>query len=134
MTPFSAPVAVREPTILIVDDDQAVRSSLSFSLQVDGFPVRAYAAASELLEATDLPENGCLVVDYYLPDTTGLELLRALRARRVNLPAVLVTSNPSQAVRRQAAAAGVPIIEKPLLGNALIDGIRDALARASKRL
>jgi two-component system response regulator FixJ len=118
-------------TILIVDDDPAVRNALKFSLEVEGFPVRAYADARALLTDADMPGDGCLVVDYRLPGMSGLELLDELRHRKIDLPAILITTHPSSVVRQRAAAAGVPVIEKPLLTEALFQGIRDALARKS---
>jgi FixJ family two-component response regulator len=123
--------ASSNPVVIVIDDDLAVRNSLRFSLQIEGFAVRAYASGADLPAAAELPRAGCLVVDYYLPGTNGLELLRELRAQQVKLPGLLVTSHPSDALRRQAAQDGVTIIEKPLLGNVLVDGIRAALARSA---
>jgi FixJ family two-component response regulator len=122
-----------EPVVIVIDDDLAVRNSLRFSLQIEGFSVRAYASGAELLDGAELPRFGCLVIDYYLPEMNGLDVLRKLRDQKVTLPALLITSHPSEAVRKQAAQAGVTIVEKPLLGNVLVDGIRDALARVAKR-
>jgi two-component system, LuxR family, response regulator FixJ len=122
-------IAPSSPVVLVVDDDPAVRNSLKFSLQVEGFLVRAYASGSELLSDPDLPDYGCLVVDLKMPGMTGLDLVALLRERHVALPAILITTNPSAVVRRRAAEAGVPVIEKPLLGDALWRGIQDALAR-----
>ena len=116
------------PVLLVVDDDAAVRNSLKFSLELEGFAVRLFAKAQALLNAPRLPSLGCIVIDYYLPDMTGLELLSELRCRGVRLPAFLITGHPSVAVRQRAADAGVVIVEKPLLGNGLIETIRGALA------
>jgi two-component system, LuxR family, response regulator FixJ len=121
-------IAPSSPVVLVVDDDPAVRNSLKFSLQVEGFVVRAYASGSEVLNDPDLPACGCLVVDLKMPGMTGLDLVASLRERHVGLPAILITTNPSAVVRRRAAEAGVPVIEKPLLGDALSRGILDALA------
>jgi FixJ family two-component response regulator len=106
-----------------------VRSSLKFALEVEGFLARAYQTGVELLNDTDIPEDGCLVVDYKLPDMNGLDLLVELRRRKIDLPAILITTHPSAAVRDRAARAGVPLIEKPLLNDMLFQGIRTALAR-----
>jgi FixJ family two-component response regulator len=122
-------IAPAHPVVLVVDDDPAVRNSLKFSLQIEGFVVRAYASGSELLSDPDLPAHGCVVIDQKMPEMTGLDLVASLRARHVALPAILITTNPSTAVQRRAAEAGVPVIEKPLLGDALSRGIHDALAR-----
>ncbi|MBX9777316.1 MAG: response regulator [Xanthobacteraceae bacterium] len=114
-------------TVLIVDDDPAVRNSLQFMLEIEGFVVRAYARGSDLLNDPHMPETGCLVIDYRLPSMNGLDLLSELRRRKVELPAILVTTDPSSSLRAQTAAAGALLIEKPLLTEALFDGIRAAM-------
>jgi two-component system, LuxR family, response regulator FixJ len=111
-------------TVLIVDDDPAVRASLQFCLELEGFQVRTYARGSDLLDDPNMPLSGCLVIDYRLPGMNGLDLLAALRRRNIALPAIVITTHPSAAVRSQAAAAGAALIEKPLLNEALFDGIR----------
>jgi two-component system, LuxR family, response regulator FixJ len=115
--------------VLIIDDDPAVRNSLKFALEVEGFSVRAYQTGTELLKDIDVPASGCLVVDYKLPEMNGLDLLVELRRRNIDLPAILITTHPNAAVRDRAARAGVPLIEKPLLNDMLFQGIRTALGR-----
>jgi len=126
--PAQAAVPVRNRLVVVIDDDPAVCNSLKFSLEVEGFTVRDYSSANDLLREPELADAGCLVIDYHLPEMNGLEVLNRLRARRIAAPAILITSHPSAAVRQRAAEAGVPIIEKPLLGNALVEGIRNAFA------
>lgn len=119
---------VPRPIVLVVDDDAAVRSSLAFSLELQGFDV-ATCESGEALLVSDLPSGGaCLVIDERLPGISGMETLRQLRQREVTLPAILVTSHPKPDLRAAAAAAGVPIVEKPLIGDALMTSIRRALA------
>ena len=122
---------LQRPAILLVEDDQAVVNALTFSLELEGFDVRAYSDGETLLASTPLPTRGCLVLDYNLPGMDGLDLLERLRAAEVNLPAILITTNPRRALRAQAALAGVEIIEKPLLTDALRDSVRTALAATS---
>jgi FixJ family two-component response regulator len=122
--------AVAKPTVVVVDDDMAVRNSLKFFLEVEGFLVRAYASAADLFADGTMPDVGCLVIDYKLPLTNGLELLAELRRRKIALPAILITTNPSSLLRAQAAAAGAALIEKPLLNEALFECIRTALRPA----
>ncbi len=117
--------------ILIVEDDPAVRTSLQFSLEAEGYAVRIFSDAGSLLTEMNLPERGCIVVDYFLPDSTGLDLVHALRKRGVTLPAILMTTDPSPDLRSSAGAAHVPIIEKPLFGNALTEEIGAAIARGA---
>lgn len=122
---------VETPTIVVVEEDASLRRSLSFSLAAQGFAVRAYANADELLSLAELPNRGCLVLDDKLSDMNGLDLVAALRRRAVALPIILVATNPSLTMRRRAAQAGVPMIEKPLLGDSLLNGILAALNRLS---
>jgi two-component system response regulator FixJ len=109
--------------IIVVEDDFAVRSSLKFSLEVEGFAVRSYASAAELL-SVEIGPCHCLVIDQKMPDMSGLDLIATLRLRNVLAPAILITSHPSLSLREQAQKVHIPIVEKPLLGNALIDKIR----------
>ena len=112
-----------QKTILVVDDDAAVRNSLAFILGVEGYTVRAYGSGRELLDDASLPEKGCLVVDQRLSDIEGLKLIGALRDRAVKLPAILITTHPSAALRRRAEQANVAIVEKPLLTGTLFQRI-----------
>jgi len=120
-------IASARPLVVIVDDDPAIRSSLAFSLQTEGFLVRSYASGPELLGDDPTAEVSCLVVDYQLPGMNGLDLLAELRRRQVAAPAILITTHPSAAVRERAAAIGVALVEKPLLGDALFHEIHAAL-------
>jgi two-component system C4-dicarboxylate transport response regulator DctD len=115
------------PAILIlVDDDAPVLAALTFAFEVDGYCVRAFANAESLLNEPDLCQRGCLIVDYKLPGLNGLELLKRLRSRGVNLPAVLITT-PTPAVRAAAAAQNVPVVAKPLLTSTLRETVRHLL-------
>lgn len=115
------------PVLLVVDDDAAVLNSLKFCLEIEGYVVRLYADSVKILNEPDLPGFGCLVIDYHLPDMTGIELLAKLRSEGVKLPAILITGHPGLSQRRRAAEAGLTIVEKPLLGNGLAEAIRRAL-------
>jgi len=115
------------PTVLVVDDDAAVRRALEFALDLEGFVVETYESGEALLLRTPPSEPSCLVIDERLPGISGLDTLQALRGRGVDLPAILVTSHPKAAFRAAAAEAHVPILEKPLLGETLIAAIHDAL-------
>jgi two-component system, LuxR family, response regulator FixJ len=110
-------------TVLLVDDDAALRSSLEFILGIEGYAVRAYACGRDLLDDVSLPDGSCLVIDQRLPDIEGLKVIDALRARSVKLPAILVTTNPTRALRERAAEANVTIVEKPLITGALFQCI-----------
>ena len=57
--------------VIIVEDDPAVRNSLKFSLEIEGFDVRIYASGTDLLEAHDASSASCLVIDQKMPEITG---------------------------------------------------------------
>ena len=119
-------VAQAQPLIAVVDDDAAVCSSLKFALELEGFRVHAFTGGMELLLAPELVACQCFVVDQKMPGMTGLELISQLRQRNIAAPAILIISQPSSALSVRAANAHVAIVEKPLLGNALLDRIREA--------
>jgi two-component system, LuxR family, response regulator FixJ len=119
----------RSPVVVIVDDDPAVCSSLKFSLELEGFVVRAYGSAAELFHTGDLGSCDCFVVDQRMPGMTGMELIGKLRDQNVRIPAILLISQANPALTARASMAHIPIVEKPLLGNALVDRIRDACRR-----
>jgi FixJ family two-component response regulator len=112
--------------VLVLDDDAAVRNSLKFTLELEGFEVRVYSSPSELLREDALPPASCLVVDYHMPVMNGLELVTQLRDRRISIPTILMTSQPNDNLRSRAVAAGIPIVEKPFLGNRLLECICEA--------
>ena len=127
------PLTERPPVVVIVDDDPAVCGSLKFSLELEGFAVRAYASAAELLRDGDLSACDCFVIDQRMPAMSGMELIAKLRDRDVLAPAILLISDPNPALSARARAADIPIVEKPLLGNALVDRICEACQRADRQ-
>jgi FixJ family two-component response regulator len=112
------------PVVAVIDDDAAVLGSLRFALEIEGFDVETYGSAREFLAREGRKEPACLVIDYRLPDMNGLDLLAALRRAGKAQPAVLITTNPGALLRRRAASEGVPIVEKPLLSDSLLNAIR----------
>jgi len=120
--------AVHVAVVGVVDDDPAVRNSLKFSLELEGMTVGVYGSADELLADAGLTRFRCLVVDQFMPGRSGLDLAAELRRRQIRMPVILITSHPSRALMALADKAGVPIVEKPLLGDALLDKIRDLIA------
>jgi len=116
-------------TVIVVDDDAAVRAALKFALEVEGFRVQLYDSSRAVLAADNLPLRGCLVVDYRMPAIDGLELVAELRRRNVALPAILISARVTRGLRDQAARAGLTrVLEKPLTDTALVENIRGALA------
>jgi two-component system, LuxR family, response regulator FixJ len=121
-------LAVSE-TVVVVDDDAAVRAALKFALEVEGFHVQLYDGPQAVLAAANLPKRGCLVIDYRMPTIDGIELVAELRRRNVTLPAILISARVTRALRDLAARSGLTcVLEKPLTDAALVENIRGALA------
>lgn len=122
-------LSVSRSIVIVVDDNPAIRNSLKFSLEIEGYGVRTFACGTELLDSSDVRLGQCFVIDQKMTGMTGLDLIAKLRARHICTPAILITSHATSAVAQRAAQANIPIVEKPLLDNALLERIRDACAQ-----
>ena len=117
-----------EPLVHLIDDDEAVRVSLVFLLEMADLPARAYASAQEFLEIAGSVTSGCVVTDVRMPGMSGLELIRRLKARGVALPVIVITGHGDVPLAVEAMRAGVlDFLEKPFEDEALITSIRSAL-------
>jgi two-component system, LuxR family, response regulator FixJ len=114
--------------LLVLDDDAAVRDSLKFLLEVEGFKVRTFASPDELLNDKELSDTGCLIVDYQMPAMNGLDVVAALRRRQNLMPAILITAHPDAKILERASAAGITLIKKPFQQAALLDCIDGLLS------
>jgi FixJ family two-component response regulator len=112
--------------IVIIDDDEAVRTALQLRFEQEGLLASVFATAEAALAAS--PDAACFVLDFRLPGMNGLEYLAEIRRSGETAPAILITSQPVHWTRAQAAAAGIVIVEKPLLNDSLVDAVRRALA------
>jgi two-component system, LuxR family, response regulator FixJ len=116
------------PTVYVVDDDDAVLGSLRFLLETDGFAVRTFRNATALLNATSPSGADCYVIDYKMPDINGIELAGRLHQSDRDTPVILITGYPDSNISARAKAAGVKdVILKPLLDENLVKGIRHAI-------
>jgi len=122
------------PTVFVVEDDEAVRTSLGVLLGLRGLDVQGFASAEEFLAALRPGWSGCLVVDLRMPGMSGLELLERLRQVGCELPAIVITAHGDVANTRSSFRAGaVDFFEKPIDNEALLAAIRDALDRDAAR-
>src|SRR5256885_1437928 len=80
-----------QPTVFVVDDDEAVRESLRWLVRSVGLAVQAYASGEEFLRAFDADRPGCLVLDVRMPGMSGLELQQQLAARNCRIPMIMLT-------------------------------------------
>jgi two-component system, LuxR family, response regulator FixJ len=108
----------------IVDDDQAVRESLSFMLGAANLEVRAYESGLQLLERIEQIEQGVIITDVRMPGMTGLELVARLSERGVTHPIIVLTGHADVTMAVEAMKAGVvDFIEKPFDDAALLAAV-----------
>jgi two-component system C4-dicarboxylate transport response regulator DctD len=115
----------RRLKLTIVEDDAALLCALVFELEAEGFEVSAFRTPAEALDRT--AEADCVVAEHKLRGMDGLTLIARLRESGGARAAVLITAKPDDRCRRRAADAGVAVVEKPLIDDALNRRIREAL-------
>jgi two-component system, LuxR family, response regulator FixJ len=114
--------------IHVVDDDPAMRDSLAFLLDVNGFASKTYESADMFLSGAAIDAPSCVVSDIRMPGMSGIELVRALKGRGAACPVILITGHGDVALAVEAMKAGaVDFIEKPFDDAALLGAIRVAL-------
>ncbi len=114
--------------IYVVDDDEAVRDSLSVLLETNGYTVRTFASASEFLAAAPTLRAGCLIADIRMPQMDGLELQQRLNERALSFPLVVITGHGDVPLAVRAMKAGaLDFIEKPFAAETILNGVAAAL-------
>ena len=115
-------------TVFIVDDDVAVRQSLSLLIRSMSLAVEAFESAQDFLERGDCTRHGCLVLDIRMPGRSGLELQDELVRRDFVLPVIFITGHGDVAMAVRAMKHGaVDFIEKPFSDQLLLERINQAL-------
>ena len=124
-----------QPIVVVVDDDEAVRDSLSMLLESVGIQHRLYSNAMSVLDDLDSLRHGCIVLDIRMPGMSGLELQAELSQREVMLPIIFITGHGDIGMAVKAMRLGaLDFIPKPYHEQELLDRIHEALAHdASKR-
>jgi len=126
---------VDEPTIYVVDDDDALRDSLDFLLAAAGFSAKVFESASTFLGVLSRVQAGCLITDIRMPDMDGLELLKRVKRERPWLPVIMMTGHGDVPLAVEAMKLGAnDFIEKPFEDQRLIDIIRAVMTSATDAL
>ncbi|MBN1345135.1 MAG: response regulator transcription factor [Phycisphaerae bacterium] len=122
-----------EPTVYVVDDDQAVRDSLRWLIESTSLSVETFASAREFLDAYDSERPGCLLLDVRMPGMSGLELQEKLNADEISLPVIIITGHGDVQMAVRAMKAGaVDFVEKPFNDQMLVESIRQAIDQDRK--
>jgi two-component system, LuxR family, response regulator FixJ len=118
----------------VIDDDAAMRDSLSFLLESADLNARTYESAIAFLDDLKSLEPGCILTDVRMPQMSGLELIARLKALGVALPVIVMTGHADVPLAVQALKEGaIDFIEKPFDDDRLLDAVRAALEAGRRR-
>ncbi|HEX3974403.1 MAG TPA: response regulator FixJ [Stellaceae bacterium] len=116
--------------VYIIDDDDAVRDSLSVQLESTGYEVASFPSAIGFLEIATSLQPGCVISDVQMPDMDGMELQQRLNDMKLDFPVVIVTGHADVALAVRAMKAGaVDFIEKPFDEDAILNSVQHAQTR-----
>ena len=119
-----------DPTIYVIDDDDAVRQSLQFMLKAAGITARTFESAKVFMEVLPQITSGCFVSDVRMPEVTGIDLLRHIMKNNPDLPVIVITGHGDISLAVEAMKIGaVDFLEKPFDGQQLLTAVRSALSR-----
>lgn len=122
------------PSVLIVEDDPAVRRSLLLLMQGRGFAAKAWPGANPALIEAARAAPDCLIVDYCLEESDGIAMLASLRAGGWEGPAILISAYGSTELGARAIDAGFALVlEKPLRDHALVDAVTRLIGMSRDR-
>ncbi len=122
-------------TIYIVDDDEAVRDSLRWLLEANGYRVKSFSGAEEFLQSYDPDQVGVLIADVRMPGMSGLELQEALIARQAPIPIVFITGHGDVPMAVSTMKKGaVDFLEKPFNESDLREIVARMLDDAAERV
>jgi len=124
------------PTVIVIDDDDAIRQSLKLLFHSVRLPVTLHASAQEFLQSFKIDQPGCLVVDVRMPGMSGLELQQELNLRGAMIPVIFITGHGDISMAVEAMQHGAfDFLPKPFRDQDLLDRIQRAIEKdAANRL
>ncbi len=122
------------PGAYIVDDDAAIRDSLTLWLGMRGIRCRAFETAERFLDDVRPDWRGCVLIDLQLEGIDGLQLQARLADRNIAMPVIFVTGHGDVSTARDALKAGaLDFIEKPVDNERLVELVDSAIARDAEQ-
>jgi two-component system, LuxR family, response regulator FixJ len=117
-----------ESTVHVIDDDEALRDSLTFLLRTARLDVQSYPSAAAFLEALPEANLSCVITDVRMPGMSGIDLLRRLRERKISVPVIVITGHGDIPLAVEAMRIGaIDFLEKPFDDEVLIASVKAAL-------
>jgi FixJ family two-component response regulator len=114
--------------VVIVDDDDSMRSAVQDLLEAIGLPSQGFASAEQFLQSGKQHETACLIADIRMPGMSGLELQANLNAQGCRIPIIFITAHGDENMRMRARREGaVEFLSKPFAEEVLLDSVRAAL-------
>ena len=124
---------VTKSRICVVDDDLDVLSSLRFLLEAEGFDVQTFRSGAAMLDSTATEHFDCFVLDFKMPNMTGIAVASSLRGRNVIAPIILTTGYSDENIEVKATVAGIDLVLlNPDAEESLASQIRAAVQRNSR--
>ncbi|MES2956795.1 MAG: two-component system response regulator CreB [Pseudomonadota bacterium] len=124
-----------KPVVLIVEDEPGIADTLQYALRTEGFEPRWCATGEEALtQANADPRLALVILDVGLPDISGFELFKRLRAQREELPVLFLTARGDEIDRVVGLELGADdYITKPFSPRELVARVRSVLRRSANR-
>src|SRR6516225_5352858 len=130
MTEKSAP----RGEIFVVDDDPAVRETLSVVLSAGGYEVICFADGAALLAVARNRTPACILLDVHIPGKSGLDILKELRGEDYPAPIFMISGQGDIPMAVNAIKNGaLDFIEKPFRGSEIVGRVREALEAQTRR-
>lgn len=119
---------MRDQTVFIVDDNQAVARSLRWLFETVQLKVETFSSAQSFLDGYDSSKPGCLVLDVRMPGMSGLDLQERMAAQRIHLPIIFITGHGDVQMAVRAVKSGAfDFVEKPFNDQYLLERIHKAI-------
>jgi two-component system response regulator FixJ len=119
--------------VYLIDDDLAVRDSLSFLLSTHDLEVKAFEEAAPFMDELGQLKAGCVLTDMRMPGLTGLQLAKHLKENGSSLPVIIMTGHGDVPLAVEAMKSGVvDFIEKPFSDEVVLAAIESALERLDR--